>query len=242
MSKATWTVGFHAVSGLLASGRPVELVLVQQGRHDRRMGQIIEMARQQGVLVDLVPRSRLNAIAEGMPHNGCAARAAPVAYQQLESLIAPDGEPGRLLLLDHVSDPHNLGAVIRTAAAFGVDGMIVAGPNAPPLAGALARAAAGQLERVAMARHKVAGDVLVKLHNQGYWALGAAAGGAPVTKVRPVDRWVLCLGSEERGLRAKTRKQIDEWVAIPMAPGVESLNLSVASGVLLYELTCHWPS
>jgi 23S rRNA (guanosine2251-2'-O)-methyltransferase len=241
MSKATWTVGFHAVSGLLASGRPVEVVLVQQGRHDRRMGQIIEQARSCGVLVDLVPRNRLNAIAEGMPHNGCAARAAPVAYRQLETLLTPEGGPGRLLLLDHVSDPHNLGAVIRTAAAFAVDGIIVAGPNAPPLAGALAKAAAGQLERVPLARIKVAGDALVKLQGYGYWTIGAAADGETVTKVRPVDRWVLCLGSEERGLRAKTRKQIDEWVAIPMAPGVESLNLSVASGVLLYELTCHWP-
>jgi 23S rRNA (guanosine2251-2'-O)-methyltransferase len=236
-SETTWTVGFHAVLGLLESGRPVELVLVQKGRHDRRAHQILSAAREHGVMVELVPRFRLDTIAGELPHNGCAARAAPVAYQDVEKLIAPVGEPARLLLLDHVSDPHNLGAVIRTAAAFAVDGLIIAGPNAPPLSGALARAAAGHLERVALARHKVAGDLLVKLRDHGYWVLGADAAGEPISQVQPTSRWVLCLGSEERGLRAKTRKQVDELVAIPMAPGVESLNLSVAAGILLYQLT-----
>jgi 23S rRNA (guanosine2251-2'-O)-methyltransferase len=155
----------------------------------------------------------------------------------VEDLIAEEGEPGRLVLLDSIDDPHNLGAVVRSAAAFGIDGVIVAGPSAPPLGGAAAKAAAGHLERVPVARVNVAADALRTLRDAGYWALGAAMEGSPSPEVDPTDRWVLCLGSEAKGLRAKTKSAIDEFVAIPMADGVQSLNLSVAAGVLLYELT-----
>jgi 23S rRNA (guanosine2251-2'-O)-methyltransferase len=114
--------------------------------------------------------------------------------------------------------------------------VILAGPSAPPLGGALERAAAGQLEKVPVARAKVAGDALRLVRDRGYWAFGAGAGETPAAEVETTERWVLCVGSEERGLRAKTRAQVDEWLGIPMASGVESLNVSVAAGVLLYEL------
>jgi 23S rRNA (guanosine2251-2'-O)-methyltransferase len=224
------------VTASLAGDRPVEVVWVQRGRRDRRVREVEDLARERGVPLKLVGRERLDALAEGAPHNGCAARTAPVALHALEELIRDSDEPGRLLLVDDVIDPHNVGALIRTAAAFGIDGVILAGPSAPPLGGALARAAAGQLERLPIVRATVAGDALARLRDHGYWAFGAQAGAAPAAGVSTTRRWVLCMGSEERGLRAKTRAGIDEWIAIPMAAGVESLNVSVAAGVLLYEL------
>ena len=232
-----WLIGFHAVVGALEAGRPADLLWLQDGRRDRRAHQLVELARRRQVPVRWVPRSRLDGVADGVPHNGCALRCAPLSWQSLDQLIADPDRPGRLLLLDAASDPHNLGAVVRTSAAFALDGVIVAGPSAPPLAGAVATAAAGHLERVPLARVSVAADALRALREAGYWCYGAAADGANVSGIRPIERWVLCVGGEARGVRAKTRSMIDEWLAIPMAPGVESFNLAVASAVLLWELT-----
>jgi 23S rRNA (guanosine2251-2'-O)-methyltransferase len=239
---STWIVGYQAVLAALEGGRPIGLLWLQQGRRDRRVHRLVELARSRAVATRFVSRARLDECAGSVPHNGCAARCEPFPLLAVEDLIAAAGVAARLLLLDSVTDPHNLGAVIRTAAAFAVDGVVVAGVSAPPLGGAVAKAAAGQLERVRLARDQVAADALAALRDAGYWVLGADAAGQPVGSVRPVDRWVLCVGAEKRGLRAKTRHQVDEWVRIPMAPGVESLNLSVATGILLYELCARWPA
>jgi 23S rRNA (guanosine2251-2'-O)-methyltransferase len=236
MSGGDWTVGFHAVESALRSGRPIETVWLQEGRRDGRMRALERLARSAGASIRRVSARELAEIAGGTPHNGCAARGAPVAWAPLEACIKPEGEAARLVLLDGVTDPHNLGAVVRSAAAFAVDGVIVAGPSVPPLGGAAAKAAAGHLERVPLVRATVAGDVLARLQGEGYWTLGAEAGGQDVAEIDPTHRWVLCLGAEAKGLRAKTRSRIDERVSIPMDPAVESLNLSVAAGVLMYGL------
>jgi 23S rRNA (guanosine2251-2'-O)-methyltransferase len=241
MVESEWIVGFHAVLGALESGRPVEVVWLQKGRRDQRLQRAVDAARERGVVVRWVPRGRLDELAGGSPHNGCAARCGPVALVALEELVRPEGSAGRLLLVDDVTDPHNLGAVVRTAVAFGIDGVIVAGPAAPPLGGAAARSAAGLLGRVPLVRATVAADVLARLRDAGYWVVGADAEGEPIGSVSPTDRWVLCIGAEERGLRAKTRSQVDEMVRIPMAEAVESLNVSVATGILLYHLCSIWP-
>ena len=158
MAEHAWTIGFHAVLALLDGDRPVDAVWLQRGRRDRRSARVIEAARARGLRVDMVPRARLDKIAGQTPHNGVAARAAAVAYRPLEDLIAKPDAPGKVVLLDDLMDPHNLGAVIRSAAAFALDGVVVAGPSAPPLGGTVAAASAGHLERVPLARVKVAAD------------------------------------------------------------------------------------
>jgi 23S rRNA (guanosine2251-2'-O)-methyltransferase len=201
------------------------------------MRKITIAAQQRGVRYDLVPRQRLDGIASGVAHNGCAVRSAPIAFTDLDDLLHGSDAPTRLLLIDDVDDPHNVGAVVRTATAFGVDGLIIAGPSAPPLGGAVSKAAAGLLGRVPVVRERVAADALSSLRDEGFWVFAADASGTPLAAVKPTDRWVLCIGAEERGLRAKTRSKVDEFVAIPMAEGVESLNLSVSAGILLWELS-----
>lgn len=237
MSDGLWTVGFHAVLAVLESEQPVDALWLQQDRRDQRAKKIIAAARRRGIRFDVVPRARLDRVADGVVHNGCAVRSAPIDFAALEDLVAAGDAPARIVVLDDVDDPHNLGAVIRTAAALAVDGVVIAGPSAPPLGGAVAKAAAGLLGRVPVARVTVAADALARLRDHGYWVFGADAAGAPLTAVRTTNRWVLCLGAEGRGMRAKTKSQIDEFVAIPMAEGVESLNLSVSAGILLWELS-----
>ena len=237
MSDELWTVGFHAVMGVLESGQPVDVLWLQKDRRDRRMQRIRNLARSRGVRYDMVPRARLDRVAGGVAHNGCAVRSAPVAFVEIDDLARVGEEPSRLLLLDDVADPHNLGAVLRTAAAFSIDGVVIAGPSAPPLGGAVAKAAAGLLGRGPLARARVAADALAHLQEMGYWVLAADAAGTPLDRVEASSRWVLCIGAEARGLRAKTRSRVDELVAIPVAEGVESLNLSVSAGILLWELS-----
>lgn len=237
MGDDLWTVGFHAVLGVLESRQPIDVLWIQNDRRDRRMQRIRTAARARGVRYDLVPRARLDGVAGGVAHNGCAVRSAPVAFVELDDLVPVGREDSRLLLVDDLKDPHNLGAVLRTAAALSLDGVVIAGPSAPPLGGAVAKAAAGMLGRVPLARARVAADALVHFRDRGYWAFAADASGTPLGEVRPSQRWVLCIGAEERGLRSKTRSQVDEFVAIPMAEGVDSLNLSVSAGILLWELS-----
>jgi 23S rRNA (guanosine2251-2'-O)-methyltransferase len=238
MTDADWIFGYHAVLGVLESPRFVEVVWLQKGRRDKRLQRLLDTARARGVITRWVARDRLDHLSGEAPHNGCAVRCAPVELMQLDDVIVRAGVPSRILLLDDLTDPHNLGAVMRSAAGFGVDGLVIAGPSPPPLGGGAERAAAGLMGRVPIVRTTVAADVLSTLREEGYWALGADAKGAPVSEVRPSDRWVLCVGAEEKGLRAKTRSQIDEFIRIPMTEGVDSLNVSVATGVLLYHL-CH---
>ena len=237
MSDTLWIVGFHAVRGVLESDRPIDALWLQQDRRDSRMKKIRRAAQLRGIRFDLVPRARLDRVAGGSAHNGCAVRSAPIDFVPLDSVVATAAVPARLLLLDDVADPHNLGAAIRTAAAFAVDGVVIAGPSAPPLGGAVSKAAAGLLGRVPLARERVAADVLSRLRDLDYWVYAADAEGVSLADVRPTPRWVLCVGAEAKGLRAKTRSQVDEFVAIPMADGVESLNLSVSAGILLWELS-----
>ncbi len=237
MAEDLWTVGFFAVLGVLESSQPVDVLWIQKERRDRRMQRIKMAARSRGVRYDLVPRARLDGVADGVAHNGCAVRSAPVAFVELDDFVRAEGEASRLLLVDDLKDPHNLGAVLRTAAALSLDGVVIAGPSAPPLGGAVAKAAAGLLGRVPLARARVAADAVVHLRDRGYWVFAADADGTPVDEVRRAQRWLLCIGAEERGLRSKTRSQVDEFVAIPMAKGVESLNLSVSAGILLWELS-----
>lgn len=235
MSEPRWVVGFHAVMDALEESREVEVVWVQAGRKDKRIRRIVSAARDRRLRVKTVERKRLDEISGGVPHNGCGVRCAPVALASVDEIVSADHGTSGVVLLDGVQDPHNLGSVIRSAAAFGVRFVVIAGHAVPPLGGAASKAAAGQLGRVQLVRSNVAADVLSTLQDHGYWVFGGDMSGTPLSQVTIPDKWVLCLGEERRGLRAKTRSRVDELVAIPMSEGVESLNLGVSAGIFLYE-------
>ena len=235
MSQPEWVVGFHAVLAVLERERArVEVVWVAEGLSGARARQLLEAVRAAGVRYASVPRRKLDLVAGGVAHNGTAARLAPAPFADPGALLERAG-PLCLLGLDGLEDAHNLGAVVRTAAALALGGVVVAGPHPPPLGGAAAKVAAGTLSLVPVAHVGSLGDFALTAKRSGFWVLGADSRGTPVDELELPERLLLCLGGEASGLRAKTRRALDGTVSIPLAPGVESMNLSVAAGVLAWE-------
>ncbi|MGD1147283.1 MAG: RNA methyltransferase [Thermoanaerobaculaceae bacterium] len=239
---AEWVVGFHTVlAALEREAARVEVVWIADGLGGPRARQVLDAARAAGVRFSSVPRRKLDEAAAGNAHNGVAARLAPAPLAEPESLLSLDGQVC-LIGLDGLEDGHNLGAVVRSAAAFGLGGVVLGGPHPPPLGGAAAKVAAGTLPLVRIAHVGALGDFAVAAKEAGFWVYGAEAGGTPLDRLELPDRLLLCLGAEAGGLRAKTRKALDGTVAIPLAAGVESLNLSVAAGVLAWEWRRRYPT
>jgi 23S rRNA (guanosine2251-2'-O)-methyltransferase len=212
----------------------VEVVWLSADAGGGRAGRIIEAARHAGVRFATVPRRKLDDIAASTAHNGFAARVAPVPLVDPEVLLASAG-PVCLVGLDGLEDPHNLGAVIRLCAGLGLGGVVVAGPHPPPLGGAVAKVAAGTLPLVPLAHVGSLGDFARAAKDRGFWVYGADVDGGPVQEVDFAERALICVGGEAAGLRAKTRRQVDVMVGIPLAEGIESLNLAVATGILCWE-------
>jgi 23S rRNA (guanosine2251-2'-O)-methyltransferase len=242
LSQPEWVVGFHAVLAVLErEAARVEVVWIADGLGGPRARQVLDAARAAGVRFNSVPRRKLDDAAAGNAHNGLAARLAPAPLAEPETLLSLEGQVW-LIGLDGLEDGHNLGAVVRTAAAFGLGGVVVGGPHPPPLGGAAAKVAAGSLSLVRIAHVGALGDFALAAKEAGFWVYGAEAGGTPLDRVDLPDRLVLCLGAEAGGLRAKTRKALDGTLAIPISGEVESLNLSVAAGVLAWEWRRRFPT
>jgi 23S rRNA (guanosine2251-2'-O)-methyltransferase len=234
-------VGFHAVLAALEhDAARVELLLVQQGGGGRA-DRVLEAARRANVRWQLVPRARLDELARDLAHNGFAARLAPAPLADADELLELPA-PVCLVGLDGVEDVHNLGAVIRTAAALSLGGVVVAGPHPPPLGGAAAKVAAGSLPLVPVAHVGSLGDYARRARDGGFWVYGADPDGEPVAAVELPEKLLLCLGAEASGLRSKTRAFLDGRLAIPIAQGVESLNLSVAAAILAWEWRRRYPT
>jgi 23S rRNA (guanosine2251-2'-O)-methyltransferase len=227
--------GFHPVREVLEKrSRAIETLFVLRGRQDKRASEIEDLARASGVPVRPIAREELDRIA-GKAHNGVAARVAARDYDDVEACLS--GTPGSRLVvfLDQITDPGNLGAILRTAAAVGA-AVVLLERHSAPLGEAASKASAGALERVTIARAGNASQFLRRAKEAGFWVFGADSLGGSLWDTDLSGDVVLCLGSEGEGLRRLTREECDHLVSIPMAEGAGSLNVSVAAGVLLYEI------
>jgi len=230
-------VGINAVLGALESPRRiVDRVLLEKGRGGPRIREIIEAARHAGVPVAEVDRQRLDRLAPGARHQGVAGLAAAGAYADLDQVVGACLPEGRLVLLDGVEDPRNLGAVVRTAAAVGVRGIVIPEHRAAGLTPGAVRAAAGTLPAVPVARCRNIADLASDLKEQGFWIAGLDQSGELAwDQIQYPGRMALVVGGEAKGLRPRVRGACDAVLSIPLSAGVESLNLSVAAAVVLYE-------
>jgi len=233
--------GLHAVGSLLQRDPTrVSVLLVQEGRRDARVEEVLALASRAGVPVRRVARSELDERVPGVSHQGVVAEsgaaAAGLTEQGLPDFLAALGEPPFLLVLDGVQDPHNLGACLRSADAAGVHAVIVPRDRAAPLNGAARKVACGAADAVPLVRVTNLARTLRGLRDAGIWIYGAA-GDAPQTLYEAdlSGPLALVLGGEGKGLRRLTREHCDGLIAIPMAGSVSSLNVSVAAGICLFE-------
>lgn len=231
--------GKHAVAAVLAGTRKVHRLYLLEGIGAASVQDVLDLARKKGVGVNYVPRHWLDKQADGAVHQGVMAEAEDVKYWDLGDLVAaiPSSETPFLIALDQVQDPHNLGAIIRTAGAVGAHGVIIPERRAASLSGGTLKASAGVAEWFPVARVVNLPRAIEDLKKQGFWAIGAD-GDAPdlhwkVDFARPL---VLVVGGEDRGLGRLVREKCDMLARLPMQPAVQSLNASVAAAVMAYEV------
>lgn len=219
--------GANPVRELLAGAHPVTRVQVA------RDAQLADAARARGVPVDLVDRGTLDRLAPAAHHQGVVAHTPPFRYAPLDVLLAPASPSA--LVLDGIQDPRNLGAILRTARAAGVGGVVLPQDRSAGITPAVVAASAGLVFGLPVVRVPNLVRAMEALKTAGYWLVGLAA-DAPesLDRLAPPPRPALVLGGEGEGLRPLVRRTCDFVVSIPMAAGVESLNVSVAAGIALY--------
>ncbi|MEO8368257.1 MAG: 23S rRNA (guanosine(2251)-2'-O)-methyltransferase RlmB [Candidatus Solibacter sp.] len=224
--------GIHPVAEALRAGSPIERVVIAQGAGGPRLQEIIDLARRAGVPVRFEPRGAIDKLANTSAHQGVIALGAARKYADLESVAGSE----LLVVLDGVEDPHNLGAIVRTAHAAGAGAIIIPERRAVGVTDVVAKAAAGALEHLPIVRVTNINRTLEELKGQGMWIYGLDERGADsYDKVDYASRSVLVLGGEGGGLHEQVRKSCDVLVRIPMAGKISSLNVSVATGVVLFE-------
>ena len=240
MNKQETVFGLHAVQSLLRTApQRVQKLYVLRGRGDQRLQSLLDIAEQHAVPVDALDRKRLDELCEGN-HQGIIALTTPSkAHDEafLYDMLADLNEAPLLLVLDGVTDPHNLGACLRTADAAGVHAVIVPKDNSAGLNETVRKVACGAAETVPLIAVTNLARTLKKLQADGLWLYGTA-GEAEQTiyQTEMKGPLVLIMGAEGSGMRRLTREHCDYLVKIPMAGSVSSLNVSVATGVALFEV------
>lgn len=237
---ATLIYGIHAVtSAVEREPDTLDRIWVDKGRRDERMRQVVAAARAAGVGIDFVSRGELDEKVDGERHQGIVAQArARMAQDEnaLRALLEAVDEPPFLLVLDGVQDPHNLGACLRSAAAAGVHAVIAPRDRAVGLTSVVRKVASGAAETLPFVQVTNLARALQGLQERGIWTVGAAGEGE--TSIFDADLrgpLALVMGSEGKGMRRLTREHCDLLVRIPISEAVESLNVSVAAGVCLFE-------
>lgn len=233
--------GVNPVRESLQGKRGAYSLYVQIGASDHRVEKIIKLAEGRGVAVHRRDKQDLTRMCASSHHQGIALEVEPFRYADPDDLlasIADSGKTGFLLVLDGIQDPHNLGALIRSAACAGCDGVIIPKDRACGVTAAAEKASAGAVETIPVAMVTNIAQSLEIMKKAGYWVYGLAGeAGQSLYDVDFSGRVVLVIGGEGEGIRPLVRKQCDLLMAIPQYGGVGSLNASVAGGIALFEVT-----
>ncbi|MCB2226323.1 MAG: 23S rRNA (guanosine(2251)-2'-O)-methyltransferase RlmB [Desulfarculaceae bacterium] len=234
-------VGRHAVAAALSErpGAATELILAA-GDNSAALNKLAQAAKTAGIKVRRAPRSRLEELAQGAAHQGAALVLAAHAYAELDYIISAAQDAGDMALVviaDHIQDPHNLGAILRSAAGAGAQGVVIPKDRACPLTPAAAKAAAGAASFLPVARVTNLTSAAQELKDAGLWLMAAATRGAPPPWEHDLRRpLALVVGGEHKGVGSRLLKECDMQASLPLDPTVESLNASVAAGILLFEI------
>jgi len=226
-------VGVHPVREALKAGRTIDRVLIAKGAGGPRIQEIVDLCRERSIPVRFEQRSALDRAASGETHQGIVAFGAASRYAELSDVV---DSAQLLVILDGVEDPHNLGAIVRTANAAGATAVLIPERRAAGLTETVAKSAAGALEYVPVVRIGNVNRTMEDLKKRGFWIYGLDERGAEsYDKVGYAKPSVLVLGGEGKGLHQLVREHCDVLVRIPMAGTIPSLNVSVAAGIVLFE-------
>ena len=230
--------GRNAVMEALKGSRSVNKLMIANGSTEGSIKEIVAVAKEKGVNIQYWDRSKLDSIARGIRHQGVLAQVAPVQYAELEDIlqVAKDrNEPPFIVLLDELEDPHNLGAILRTADAAGVHGVLIPKHRSCPLSATVAKTSAGAVEHVPVARVGNLVQTIKKLKQEGLWVAAADMDGKDYYDTDLTGPLLLIIGSEGQGVGRLVKEQCDFVVRIPMVGKINSLNASVAGSILMYE-------
>ena len=226
-------IGIHPVVEALRAKRPLERVLIAKGLAGPRIQEVVTLAREAGTPVRFEDRGALDRLSSAKSHQGVVALGAAKQYAELDD-VAPQSK--LLVVLDGVEDPHNLGAVIRTAHAAGAGAVIIPERRAVGLTDTVAKAAAGALEYLPIVRAGNVNQTLRSLKDMGYFIYGIdERGETDYNQVDWSEHSVVVMGAEGKGLHELVKKNCDMLVRIPMAGKIASLNVSVATGIVLFS-------
>lgn len=237
---STLIEGRNEVIEALRSGRSIDRIYIQDGLHDGKLDTVRREAKKRGLRTDFVERKRLDDMSETGMHQGVIARAAAYAYAKVEDILEmalKKGEDPFIFLLDGIEDPHNLGAMIRTANVCGAHGVIIPKDRAVGLTPTVVRSSAGALNYTPVAKVTNLVRTMEDLKKRGLWFVGADMGGESMYEKDLKGPVGIVIGAEGRGLTKLVRDACDFVVSIPVKGEIESLNASVAAGVLAYEVT-----
>lgn len=231
--------GRNPVMEAIRSGRSIESILVAKGERSGSVVAIIAKAKQKNIPVKDVDSKKLDFLAKGVNHQGIVAQCAVKEYSTLEDIFALAEERGEspfIIVLDKIEDPHNLGAIIRTAECAGAHGVIIPERRSAGLSYTVEKTSAGALEYMPVVRVKNISAVLQKLKYKGIWVYGADMDGEHYKKVNFDGAVALVIGNEGKGISPLVAKDCDVIVSLPMKGKINSLNASVAAGILMYEI------
>lgn len=232
--------GRNPVIEALKAGREINKILIASGASEGSIRQIFSMAKEKGIIVQKVERSKLDAISESDSHQGVIAYVAAYNYSDLEEVLNKVEAEGRdpfVIICDEINDPHNLGSIIRTANAVGADCVIIPKRNSVGITSVVAKTSAGAIEYVPVCRVSNLSQTIEKLKTRGLWVAAADMDGTSEHfKANLKGKMALVVGSEGAGISRLVKENCDFVVRIPMKGAVTSLNASVAASILMYEV------
>ena len=234
--------GRHPVLAALENDRQLNrLWVLPQLRRDRRFKEAIDRAKANGAIVDETNSQRLNQLVPGLNHQGIVAKVAPYTYLELDTAIALAVEATEnpvVLVADGIVDPHNLGAIIRTAEAMGMQGLVIPQRRAAAIDSTVVKASAGALEHFPVARVVNLNRAIAQLKASGFWVYGLTAHAeTPLHALELQGAIALVIGSEGRGLSSSSQQNCDFLTSIPLSGTTPSLNASVAAAIAIYEIS-----
>lgn len=231
-------IGRNPVLEAIKAGRSIDKILIKKGKYEGSIIPVVKKAKEAGIIIQETERSKLDAVAEGGNHQGVIAYVSAYEYVSTEDILNKAREKGEapfVIICDKITDPHNLGAIIRTANCVGAHGVIIPKRGSAGLNSAAVKTSAGAVEYTGVAKVTNISDTIEKLKKEGLWIAAADMDGQPMYEVDLKGALGIVIGSEGEGISRLVKEKCDFIVSIPMRGEINSLNASVAAGVVMYE-------